>query len=286
MLKRHGWTVSEAHDGLAGVAAAARERFDLILMDISMPRLDGLEATRRIRAGEGRSREAPIVALTAHALPEERCRVAEAGMQDLLIKPLRQKHLATLLDRLAAGTLVHGPPMADANGTPKQDDDGANGDGGIDGAHDAGDGAAGPPHDRGAASQDDAAAGVDEEILDASVPGELAAILGAAEFDRRLDAFLAEMRGLPEELAAIWRGGSLADVRERAHAANGSAALFGAVRLNDVLGTLEEACMDDEPDFVDPLIEELTRAVEETERAVAGARGAGLVPAGAAHASR
>ena len=69
MLTDLGAKVAEATDGSAGVEAAGRDAFDLILMDISMPRLDGVEATRRIREGTGPNRVTPIVALTAHVLP-------------------------------------------------------------------------------------------------------------------------------------------------------------------------------------------------------------------------
>jgi CheY-like chemotaxis protein len=252
MLRGEGCEVAEARDGLAGCARAGSERFDLVLMDISMPRLDGLEATRRIRAGGGLSRDVPIVALTAHALPEERQRVREAGMQDLLIKPLRQAHLQGLLRRLREGAL-----------------------GGDDDA---------PPDRREAAlepagPQPDAARGEgDDGILDRAVLDELAALLEEAELRRRLETFREEMRALPADLAGIWRRGGLAAVRERAHSANGSAALFGAVRLNDVLGTLEEACTDEEPEFVGPLIEEVETAVDATEKALLGLARNGAVP--------
>ncbi|MFN4154807.1 MAG: ATP-binding protein [Paracoccaceae bacterium] len=79
--------VTEAADGIDGVAAAEKNRFDVIITDISMPRLDGIEAARRIRAG-GASAGARIIALTAHAVPEdlERCRLA--GMDACLTKPV------------------------------------------------------------------------------------------------------------------------------------------------------------------------------------------------------
>ena len=251
MLRRHGCEVSEAHDGLAGLARAEREPFDLILMDISMPRLDGLQAARRIRSGDGASREVPIVALTAHALPEERQRVREAGMQDLLIKPLRQSRLECLLRRLHAGEL-NGEEDAAACCDSLDD----------------------------AAGSDTATplAGVDEDVLDGAVLAELAEVLGDAELRRRLELFREELRALPADLSGVWRRCDLVAVRERAHAANGSAALFGALRLHDVLGTLEETCNDGEEEFVSPLIEEVERAVDETERALVEAAEAGVIP--------
>ncbi len=96
MLAGLGHQVTEALDGAQGVMAAAATAFDLILMDISMPRMDGLEATRLIRA-EGLSRDVPIIALTAHAMPSEVARFREAGMTDVLTKPMTRRQLAEVL---------------------------------------------------------------------------------------------------------------------------------------------------------------------------------------------
>ena len=90
--------VTEASDGLQGVALAERTRFDTIFTDISMPGLDGLEATRRIRAG-GASQAARIIALTAHALPEDLDRFRQAGMDACLTKPVTRARLLALLDK-------------------------------------------------------------------------------------------------------------------------------------------------------------------------------------------
>lgn len=97
MLRRQGCEVTEAEDGLAGVAAAQQRRFDLILMDISMPRMNGIDAARRIRAGDGPNRDCPIVALTAHAMPEDLASFRQAGMDRSLVKPLSRAALNALL---------------------------------------------------------------------------------------------------------------------------------------------------------------------------------------------
>ena len=102
MLERGGHTVEEAHDGQEGVAMALRRAYDLIFMDVSMPVLDGLEATRMIRAAEEPGRHVPIVALTAHALPGEIDRFREAGLDDVLIKPISRATLGSLVERIAA----------------------------------------------------------------------------------------------------------------------------------------------------------------------------------------
>ncbi|WP_108503491.1 ATP-binding protein [Paracoccus indicus] len=97
MLKTYGCTVTEAADGLEGVRQAQERAFDLILMDISMPRLNGMDATQRIRTGGGANVATPVIALTAHALPEDIARFREAGMNDALIKPLDRPALEAML---------------------------------------------------------------------------------------------------------------------------------------------------------------------------------------------
>lgn len=93
MLVGKGCVVTEALDGLEGVKSAEAEEFDLIFMDISMPRLDGVIAAKRIRENCQQNRDTPIVALTAHALPDDIDRFREAGFADVLIKPLSRRSL-------------------------------------------------------------------------------------------------------------------------------------------------------------------------------------------------
>jgi PAS domain S-box-containing protein len=97
MLQADGHTVVEAHDGQQGVDLAAAEHFDLILMDISMPVLDGRSATRQIRDGGGACARTRIVALTANALAEERQVFLSDGMDDVLTKPLTKSDLREIL---------------------------------------------------------------------------------------------------------------------------------------------------------------------------------------------
>lgn len=98
MLKRYGIVPAIAENGRVGSDMALAEDFDLILMDVQMPEMDGLEATRAIRAHEDdHGGHQPIVALTAAAMKEDRQRCLDAGMDDYLTKPLRQQELAHAL---------------------------------------------------------------------------------------------------------------------------------------------------------------------------------------------
>ena len=103
VLERRGHSVAVAVDGRQAVEAVRAERFDLVLMDVQMPEMDGFEATAVIREREASTgKHLPIVALTAHAMKgdEERCR--EAGMDAYLTKPLDRTRLIQLTEALAA----------------------------------------------------------------------------------------------------------------------------------------------------------------------------------------
>ncbi|MEA5160874.1 response regulator [Cereibacter johrii] len=92
ILRMGGHEVATAEDGAEAAEAAGARRFDLILMDVSMPRVDGLEATRRIRRA-GASTETPIVGATAHADPDRVPEFLAAGMNDVLVKPITRSAL-------------------------------------------------------------------------------------------------------------------------------------------------------------------------------------------------
>jgi len=91
-LSRAGYTVIIATDGAQGVALAASERPDLVLMDLSLPVLDGWEAARRIKAAPETSR-IPIIALTAHAMPGDQEKALAAGCDDFDTKPVEMPRL-------------------------------------------------------------------------------------------------------------------------------------------------------------------------------------------------
>ena len=86
-LTRAGFEVAVATDGAQGVAMAASEAPDLILMDLSLPVLDGWEATRRLKSASN-TRAIPIIALSAHAMEGDRARAVEAGCDDYDTKPV------------------------------------------------------------------------------------------------------------------------------------------------------------------------------------------------------
>ncbi len=97
-LVRNGYEVSIATDGQQGVDRALAEVPDLILMDMSLPVIDGWEATRRIKAGDA-TRRIPVIALTAHAMAGDREKAMEVGCDDYDTKPVE---ISRLLGKIAA----------------------------------------------------------------------------------------------------------------------------------------------------------------------------------------
>ncbi|WP_355660467.1 ATP-binding protein [Halomonas salifodinae] len=104
MLESLGGRVSLAESGAEALARVEAERFDLIFMDIQMPGMDGLEATRRLRERGGWLAEVPIVAMTAGGLPDERERCLAVGMSDYLTKPFYRNELVALLSHYLTGS--------------------------------------------------------------------------------------------------------------------------------------------------------------------------------------
>jgi CheY-like chemotaxis protein len=104
MLEKEGHRVTIAGDGEEAVAAWRSGNFDLVLMDVQMPVMDGFEAARAIRAQEaGGERRTPIIAMTAHALKGDRERCLEAGMDDYVSKPVNRTTLVAVVNRLVSG---------------------------------------------------------------------------------------------------------------------------------------------------------------------------------------
>jgi CheY-like chemotaxis protein len=110
-LKRMGVHADAVANGLEAIASLQRLPYDLVLMDVQMPELDGLEATRRIRAehSEVLNPRVPIIAMTAHAMQGDREHCLAAGMDDYLTKPLQPKVLRATLEKWSSSSLNPSP---------------------------------------------------------------------------------------------------------------------------------------------------------------------------------
>ena len=226
MLKAFGCRVSLANNGREAVDAIARseETYDLIFMDCQMPVLDGYQATAAIRGLEQWKKvekKIPIIALTAHALEEDRNRCLVAGMDDYLSKPFTLNQLQAVLERWFGGT---GQP-AHAKGKTKKDD-GITDLGLADGKNTGG----GKPSP------------IDREVLRAlqylQSEGEPSIL------KRVITAYLADSEALisqlKEALSADDRGG----MQRFAHTLKSSSANVGALGLSEISKKLEMICRD------------------------------------------
>lgn len=206
MLRLRGCKVVEASDGLEGHLRARERHFDLILMDVSMPNLDGIAATRLIRAEGGASKDSAVVGLTAHAMPEERRNLEEVGMQDCLIKPLRLHDLDHLLERIASGGFASFAP------------------------------------DPVATAQDFEEELFDRDVL-LELAETLPRDIIERQTERFLHTLEEAERDFQHEAQALQDAGALARLAHR-HA--GAAAIFGATLLRNALSDLEETALSGE----------------------------------------
>jgi PAS domain S-box-containing protein len=229
MLGQAGAQVDEAHNGAEGVEMAERQRYDLILMDISMPVMDGVEATRAIRSGNGASRATTIVGVTAHALPGEQDRFREAGIEDLLTKPVRLASLEALLARLAGAS--HG------------------------------EGADGPEHDPGD--------GPDDDLFDEVVLAALGAQVSPERFATLLGSAARDIATGVEAIGAARAAGDIAALGASAHRLAGTAALIGATRLHAALAAVETACKAGEDGKAHAAADTVPGVAEETRSVLA-----------------
>ena len=104
LLERRGHSVVVAGNGKAALEALEKENFDLVLMDIQMPVMDGIEATKAIRSSSSFDSHIPVIAMTAHVMKGDRERFLEAGMNDYISKPLKVKELFSVVEKYLSKT--------------------------------------------------------------------------------------------------------------------------------------------------------------------------------------
>jgi PAS domain S-box-containing protein len=120
LLGKRGLNVHVAKNGREALDALRESTYDVLLMDLQMPVMGGVEACRRIRNGEAGNQSVPIVAMTAHALPSDREACYAAGMNGFVTKPIQVEQLMSEIDRVVQGGPVHPavPPLAELASEP------------------------------------------------------------------------------------------------------------------------------------------------------------------------
>jgi len=111
LLELAGYRVVQAVTAEAGIAAAIEQRPDLILMDVALPHMDGMEAARRLRR-DPRTAAIPVVALSAQAMERDRLRAIEAGCCGIITKPIDTRTFAATVAGFFGGGAAPGPPAA------------------------------------------------------------------------------------------------------------------------------------------------------------------------------
>jgi CheY-like chemotaxis protein len=207
MLSKLGHQVTIVGNGVAAVAAVVAKPYDVVLMDIQMPELDGLDATRQIRERVPAHQQPYIIAVTASALVEDREACAAAGMESYLTKPIRAQELKSLLNGLASAMTPAGAP----GGSPEQ-------------------GPEGPARPPGPPA-------VDEHVLDQLIrqlddpTGE---VLGEL-----VDSYLSDSGDQLPDLLRACDTGEATRVLEVAHTLRSTSGLLGATHLVELLREAE-----------------------------------------------
>ncbi|MDX2142944.1 MAG: PAS domain-containing protein [Rhodospirillaceae bacterium] len=250
MLTRLGHTVDTAVNGRLAVAAAEASVFDVVLMDMQMPEMDGVEATAAIRAKGGTFAKLPIIALTADAIVEHHGEYRKAGTDAIVTKPVDWPALLLTMERLTAGT--------DANGLGASPVD--------------------------APQVSPAAARGGQPILDHGVIEGLAAALPAETMASLLAKFITNAGKYASDIVVAVAQADKAGILRAAHAMKGLTSQFGAARLTAIVQVFdaEDATLD----TLAGLVPSLQATLRETQAAVADLRRERFMAADSAPAAR
>ncbi|CAO3413824.1 ATP-binding protein [Azospirillum doebereinerae] len=243
ILCKAGHMVEVAEDGEAAVEAVRLGQFDLILMDMQMPRMDGLQATAAIRRMEDGRRAIPIVALTANALADQLQRCLDAGMNDHVTKPIERDTLLATVDRWLGmapqvqATLLAGAHPAEARPAPVRPDK--------------------------------------DVVLDPAALAALADTLGEEALPRFVAGTLSELH---QRIGRVLEPANPKDAGFDAHAMVSLAGNLGLVELSRLARKLQRACEQDRTEAA-ALTQEMQAALARASHALREALPGGVIPA-------
>jgi len=204
ILERAGHSVTVVNNGEAALDALDERAFDIVLMDVNMPKMDGLEATKLYRMAELPGPRRPIIGLTADATPQTRERCLSAGMDACVIKPIEPQQLLQSIASLVPKQPA--PPAAEPEGLAEVTD------------------IASHPQFR----------VVSPPMLDTAMLKELERLGGQEFVDDLVEGFLEDAAKVLEELETAWESRDAVLFRARAHAVCSGASNIGARRINEL----------------------------------------------------
>ena len=249
LLQQFGYLADVAHNGAKAVSAVSTRPYDVVFMDVQMPEMDGLQATRRIRefesaAGPDKLRKHVIIAMTANAMVGDRERCIAAGMDDYLPKPVRPDALRTMIEKW--GKVLHAPavqPSTSGETTtftrkPKT-------------------GLPSPTPTMPPQPASTAAAPLDTPPVDLAKLTDLAG--GDDGLGELVDLYLTQTAGQIESLRAAISDGKASEVRRIAHSAAGANATCGMDGVVPALRALERMGDSGQLDGASPELETISR---------------------------
>ncbi len=229
LLRKAGHEVDTAADGIEAVAAVKSARYDLVLMDVQMPRCDGLEATRRIRALPQEKSQVPIVAMTAHAMEGAREEYLASGMNDYVSKPFDPRVFASIVERWTRGGVEAAVAVAAPAAEPARP----------------------------------ALTAFDESAIEG-----YAKVLPPAEFEALVEQWLAGTTDRLERITALAEAGDLAALGQIAHDLVSTTGNFGLTLTSTLARELASACRAADAETARKLPAEIIAAAEPAVTAI------------------
>ncbi|AMN42669.1 ATP-binding protein [Rhodoplanes sp. Z2-YC6860] len=229
ILKRMGHEVDVVVDGLQAVQAAARKRYDLILMDLMMPHLNGFQAATKIRALPTGSANTPILALTASTLKGQMDRIRGAGMNGAAGKPFTRAQLRSAIERVMAGVETESSPEQPEDVTARGDEN--------------------------------------EPQCDRTILNAFMEEMGEEAGREMIETFMRTTQNKIAALAVIAKNASA--LEREAHSLKSSAGIFGFRALSAKAAEIEINARKIDGNDIAPTLDELRRTFEETRRSIA-----------------
>ena len=244
MLEKAGYAVTAAEDGAGALAAIRGSDFEVVLMDVQMPDMDGFEVTAAIRGMEGRKAATPVIAVTANAMQEHRDECLSKGMDDFIAKPFDKIELLQLVAKWAlVGAKSTGGPPAPAE-QPETETPGS--------------------AEAAAPALADAGEAEGEPLIDRAILDQFGEDVGQDFLPELLRDFMLDTEERLEKLSGPLDENSADDLGREAHSLKSSAGTVGAVSLSEAAAKIERLCDSGPLEDARLAIEEMRPVAERT----------------------